>query len=214
MRARVSDQEPTAGVIPFPVAGLPTSSKAEEVLSALYGRLSEKLAEYAAHYVSRDEADDVVQQAFVELWQRHLTDDREPKASYEAMLFQSVRFRVMDYRRTTRRRRFALDFWNYSDTLKNMARRWMEPHSAVEVDDFNKAINGALDAMPPRTRELQVLYRKAGLSVDEVAAATGLARETVRALLQRGNRILRDHLDRAGYSPESRRGASGKGIRS
>src|SRR5262245_15135231 len=87
------------GVIPFPVAGLPVTSSSEEVLAAVFGTHSAKLTEYAAHYVPRDEAEDVVQAAFVELWQRHLGARQADRSSYEAALFQSVRFRIMDYRR-------------------------------------------------------------------------------------------------------------------
>jgi len=199
-------------IIPFPTAGLPTGSPNEELLSVLYGRYAGKLTQYAAHYVSPDEADDFVQRAFVDLWQRHLSSGRPPKEEYDSLLFQSVRFLVMDYRRPARRRLHARVLHKYADALTSLARRWMEPQAAVETDDFNKTISAALDEMSPRTREIQVLHRRAGLSVSEVCATTGLTNNSVRTLLQRGNRILRDHLDRAGYSPESRRSASGRSI--
>ena len=203
-------------VIAFPTASLPTAAPNEELLSALYGRYAAKLTEYASQYVSRDEADDFVQRAFVDLWNRHLSDARQsrPRADYDALLFQSVRFLIMDYRRPARRRLHERLLGRYAGALQGMARRWMEPQAAVEADDFNKAINTALQAMSPRTREVQALYRKAGFSVDEIVATTGMARTSVRTLIQRGNRILRDHLDRAGYSPESRRSDSGRSFKS
>ena len=210
--AALPSEHPSSQVIPFPTAGLPTGSPNEELLSALYGRYAGKLTEYAAQYVSRDEADDFVQRAFVDLWQRHLSGERPPKAGYDSLLFQSVRFLVMDYRRPTRRRLHQRLLDKYAGTLKSIARRWMEPDAAVETDHFNKTIKAALDDMSPRTRELQILQRKAGLTVAEICATTGLSNNSVRTLLQRGNRILRDRLDRAGYSPESRRGDSGRSI--
>jgi RNA polymerase sigma factor (sigma-70 family) len=210
--------DPDAGtgqgaVIQFPVASLPVGSSAEDVLSSLYVRMAEKLIEYAAQYTTRDDAEDIVQQAFVEIWQRHLSTDRTPAHSYEALLFQSVRFRIMDYRKVTKRRQLLItEFLNYLTTLAPP--KWMQASASATSDEFNKTIDAALASMTPRTREVQLLYRRAEMSVDEIVIATGLARENVRCLIQRGNRIVRDHLDRAGYSPESRRGDPRKGIKS
>ena len=45
-------------------------SAAESGLAALYATWHERLVNYAAHYVPADEAEDVVQRAFIELWNR------------------------------------------------------------------------------------------------------------------------------------------------
>jgi RNA polymerase sigma factor (sigma-70 family) len=210
--------DPDAGpgqgaVIPFPVASLPVGSSAEEVLSSLYARFAEKMVAYAEGYVSRDDAEDIVQQAFVEVWQRYLSTQRETSTPYEAVLLAAVRFRLHDYRRVTKRRQLLItEFLNYFTTLRPP--RWMEASASATSDEFNKTIDAALASMTPRTREVQFMYRRAEFSVEEIVIATGLARENVRCLIQRGNRIVRDYLDRAGYSPESRRGDARKGIKS
>ncbi len=54
------------------------------------------------------------------------------------------------------------------------------------------AVREALDELPPRTRQAVVLRHLAGLSVAEVASASGTSVNTVRSQLKTGLRRLRE----------------------
>jgi RNA polymerase sigma factor (sigma-70 family) len=198
------EQSAGSDVLQFPASPLPIRAREEDVLSALYARRFQPLCDYAAHYAGEDEAEDIVQCAFVSIWQRYISDPkRHRSASFDAMLFREVRFRVMDYRRNIKVERS--NFVVYMRSLVLLARSWMQADARVEYDGLTRAISAAIADMSPRARELHIMHQEAGLSVDEIVGMTGVGRETVRSLLNRGNRILRQHLERAGYSAGMRR---------
>lgn len=199
---------PHSGVVlQFPSGSATLATGGEQLLNALHARLSAQLCEYASHYLSADDADDVVQQAFIELWRRYVAESRTPTASYEAVLYESVKFRILDFRRTRKRRGLAIIAGHYAAMLNETARRWMRPDADVERESFSKVVNAAVQHMTPRARELHVMHYNAGFTVHQIVDMTGVARSTVKTLLQRGNRVLREHLERAGYSPVVRRAA-------
>lgn len=217
---RMADQEQVmtrepllsaADVLSFPPRPLPVGSSAEQVLSKLYATWYDRLVQYATDRVSRDDAEDVVQLAFVEIWDRYLAQGNEPSDPYERVLFAAVRFRVFDFRRTVRRRRFLISKYFYIGELLDVARRWMKPEARLEVKALARAVDDAIRKLPPRMRELQVLYRRSGFDVTAICTVTDLAPTTVRDMLGKGNRIIAEHLDRAGYSPASRRALEKKG---
>ena len=194
-----------AGVLAFPARPLPVGSSAEDILARLYAAWFAQLVAYACDRVSEDDAEDAVQRAFIEVWDRYLRQGTEPAAGYEAVLFAAVRFRVFDYRRVARRRRFLVGKFFYLDELLGVARRWMKPESRQEVNALARELDKAIKKLPDRMRELQVLYRCSGLQSPEIARITGLAPTTVVEMLSRGNRMIRDRLERAGYAPNARR---------
>lgn len=194
----------SAGVLRFPpVAGLDLSGEA--LLEALHTRLEPQLSEFASAFVSADDADDIVQQAFVELWNRYIKEGRTPTASWESLLFESVNFRIGDFRRTRRRRSLALVAGGYARSLLGKVRVWMRPDWEFERESFNRVLDRAVDAMSPRAREIHVLHYRAGYTVSEIVDMLGVGRPTVKSMILRGNRVMREHLDRAGYSPVTRR---------
>ena len=219
---RMADQEThttpeplfsTADVLSFPPRPLPVGSSGEEVFSRLYVRWFDPLVQYAADSLSVDDAEDVVQQAFQELWERYLGKDLEPDTPYEAVLFAAVRFRIFDYRRTRRRRRSLLEKYAYVGELLGVARRWMRPDARQETRELARILAAAIETLPPRMRELQVLRRRSGLEVPAIARITGTTQSCVREMLGRGNRIIREHMDRAGHSPVVRRALGKEGER-
>lgn len=194
-----------AGVLAFPARPLPVGSPVEDILAGLYAAWFGQLVEYAREFVSADEAEDVVQQSFIEVWERYLKSGLQPRVPFETVLFAAIRFRVFDYRRTTKRRRFLAGRFFYVDELLDAARKWMRPDASDDAASLTMVIAKALKRLPPRTREVQVLHRRSGLDSNAIARLTGLSPSTVRVLLCRGTSVIREHLERAGYGPAARR---------
>jgi RNA polymerase sigma factor (sigma-70 family) len=213
--ARMTDRDiqatgaaPESGVLRFPSpAAFPATATAEDILAALYATWWAPLCAYARKR-NPEEADDIVEDAFIELWNKHLAHGRRPAAGCEAVLMAAVRFRCADRRRESIRRELAIQAKNYATLFALTVRNWMLPSHRFDSADFARLVNEALDDMTPRCRELQWLHRDAGMTVTEIATSLQISTETVSSLLQKGNRIIRRRLEKAGYSPEGRRAAA------
>jgi RNA polymerase sigma-70 factor (ECF subfamily) len=68
------------------------------------------------------------------------------------------------------------------------------PMEALERVDRVQAVREALAALPPRQRMALVLAKYEGLSLDEVARATGSTEQAVKSMVHRARETLRERL--------------------
>ncbi|MEU4350413.1 SigE family RNA polymerase sigma factor [Streptomyces sp. NPDC023838] len=127
------------------------------------------------------EAQDVVQEAFVRAWGRRARLRRE--AGPEAWI-RTVAWRLAVSR--WRRRRRAGEAWRLHDGGRPEASHGPDPSSVALVD--------ALRLLSERQRRVAVLHYVCDLTVEQVAAETGLSTGTVKTHLSRARAALRPHL--------------------
>jgi RNA polymerase sigma-70 factor (ECF subfamily) len=140
---------------------------------------------------SQDAAEDLVQEAFVRVWERRL--QLRPEASPRAYLYRVLRNLIIDeYRRRRLRDRFTL--------FKGMQEppEVPTPAATLEADEFKGAAQRAIAALPERRREVFVLAHLHGLSYKEVAEALGITPRTVANHMTLALGQLREAL--AGYT--------------
>lgn len=149
--------------------------------AAIYEALYDDLVRFLYRMVwEEDRAHDLAQETFVRAL-RH--EPEQPRA----WLFSVARNLARDEARTAvrRRRHLALVRVEESDRFAEDADQELERlerHKAVEV---------ALDRLTERDREVLLLW-DAGLSYDEIAEQTGLARGAIGTTLSRARRRLVD----------------------
>jgi RNA polymerase sigma factor (sigma-70 family) len=135
----------------------------------------------------RAEAEDALQESLLELCRSlpSLADDR----ALLPWLRQIVQHRAADRgRRRAVRREVALE--SAADRPAGA-----EPGGAeLEGAERRRELLAALAALPAEDRELLALRHEAGLSLEEVAAATGQSPRAVESRLFRARRALRERL--------------------
>ncbi len=155
-----------------------------EAFDRLYDRMSDRLFRFAFKFVSdREDAQDAVQQAFLELAQTKNRPDNG--RSLEAWLFASLRF-------------------NCIDMLRSRSRRPEIPHEQVpESDDEDRYELGidpnlerALASLTPAQQQLLHLRYVEGLDGNQIADIMGTNRVAVYAMGGRAERRLRNILIR------------------
>lgn len=127
------------------------------------------LVKYAVGVLGyQDAAEDVVQEAFIRLW----TDrERWERGSLAALLYRITRNLALDMRR--------------KNGVRTAWLRQQRPHhapSAAEVAREHQvatAAQQAIDALPPRRREVFLLARREGLSYREIAEVLEISPQTV-----------------------------------
>jgi len=135
----------------------------------------------------RVEAEDVLQESLLELC-RSLPDLKEDRALLP-WLRQIVQHKAADRgRRRAVRREVSLE--SAADRHAGEAPEF----AALEGAERRRAILAALAALPEEDREMLGLRHEAGLSLEEIALATGLTPRAVESRLFRARRSLRARL--------------------
>lgn len=159
-------------------------NRSEEAFRHVYDALADDLASFAFGMLNdRRTAEDVVQQAFVELVKSAHKVKGDGRA-LRAWLFKSVRFGCLDeYRRRSRRPEIP---------------RSRLPDVTVDVDPLSEQLDPALEtaqgSLNRRQRTAVVQRHAAGLSGEEIAEVLGTTRRGAYALLGRAETKLRAEL--------------------
>lgn len=143
----------------------------------------------------RDEAEDVVQDAFTIVYQRaEVFDAGRPFAPW---LFAIVRRLAANRRTRDQRRRRLLRWWVASQSDSGVS----APDKAVQAALDAESAQRALEELSPMQRACFELVVQRGLGYSEVAAMHGITESTVRQHVFRARRVLRQSLE-AAYDDE------------
>jgi len=167
----------------------------------LYDRHARGLHRFIVRCLARQAGEGVADEVFQETWlavARQAAGWR-PQARFVTWLFTIARSRVIDQvRRSRAQGGGTLDsidddaHGRLAGSLAADARG--EPLALVETRAQARAFMAAVDALPPEQRETFLLQAEAGMSVDEIAAATGVGAETAKSRLRYARARLRHTL--------------------
>lgn len=142
--------------------------------SALERLLRERWAALVAYAEAilheREPAEDVAQEVFVRLWERR--EEWVAEGSLTALLYTMTRNLALDGRRRIRRQ---VPLRDETPELRVQA----GPAEQTEGAELAAAVHAALQALPPRRREVFVLARFHGLSHRHIAEVLALSPQTV-----------------------------------
>ena len=160
----------------------------EQAFAMLVERWWRPLTRYCLAIVkTRPLCEDIVQEAFVRLWERR--SSWRPQSSVRALLYTMVRNRAWNELRRE---------GNHERTLGNgrasLNRRVNTPAEEMEGRELWAALESAIAKLSPRRREILLLSREEGLTHGEIARITGLSTQTVANYLFRALEELREEL--------------------
>jgi RNA polymerase sigma-70 factor (ECF subfamily) len=160
----------------------------------LVGRYAAKLSRFAERLL-RDatEAEDVVQETFMRLWQH--ARDYAPEARVTTWLHRITHNLAVDRLRARGRTRPLVD----EDEMPASARQ------TTLLDEKRRvlALDQALAGLPERQATAIVLVHLHGLSGAEAAEVLGVGPEAVESLLARGRRALKAALAERSSAPKA-----------
>ncbi|HYW32955.1 MAG TPA: RNA polymerase sigma-70 factor [Gemmatimonas sp.] len=142
------------------------------LFDALYGPL---LAFARSLLADAGNAEDLVQEAFVRLWDRR--EHIEPGTPLHAYLYRTVRNLAFNLRRDHANRRRLLADPVAHDSVAPAA--VPQPDAQFAGNETYQRLAASVAELPPRQRQALELSRFHGLSHDEVAAAMGCSPRTV-----------------------------------
>ena len=161
----------------------PIRAGSQDAFDELFTSHWEVLCAYATALVhQRAAAEDVVQEVFVELWQRRRQLAPHPDA--RAYLLTATRNRALNYLRGQSRHQRKISVLPKS--------RVSEPTVDAELsaDELQRALEACLTTLPERCREVFILQRYGGLTYADIASVLGIARKTVEVHMGRALELL------------------------
>jgi RNA polymerase sigma factor (sigma-70 family) len=173
--------------------GLRLARREESALEDAYAAYGPSLLAYLRRYVGPDEAEDVLQRTFLDVW-RH-SSRYQPAQRFSTWLFTIAHRRAVDTLRA-RRHRVVVDVEAARDLVGEDGRETAERYAeAAEV-------RAALARLPEHEREALELTYYAGLTQREIAAHLDVPIGTVKARTSRATRrlgaLMRDGLREGG----------------
>ncbi|HEY0271565.1 MAG TPA: sigma-70 family RNA polymerase sigma factor [Chitinophaga sp.] len=160
-----------------------------DAYNEIYNRYWKKMLLVAWNHSRNDAlAQDMVQEVFIDLWEKRQNQDIQ---HLPAFLATAVKYQVFKhYRREQRRSKLAQERYTLDEAGQDEAR--------LEARFLQDLIHGIMEEMPEKCRLVFHYSRILGLSNHEIAAQTAVTKKTVENTLNRALRIIRGQLKNHG----------------
>lgn len=146
---------------------------------------------FAVSFVAdKDEAEDIVQEVFVTIWEKELTFDNE--TAFKTYLYRSVRNRCMNHIRNTKLK---------EDNMVNIKPDIdFEPSviNRIIKEEVYRQLRGAVEELPPKCKIIYKMSRN-GIKPSQIAEEMGIAVETVKSQKKIAKKLLREKLGKLTY---------------
>lgn len=145
---------------------------------------------YAAAYrilLTKEDAEDVVQEAFCKLWNGKAKWQEERNAKFTTWFYRIVCNQAMDHRAQRIRH-------TGGDLDENLASAELSAEEQLLAARQTDNIAKALAELPERQRTAIVLFYKEELSQKEAADAMGITAKAVESLLGRAKQALKERM--------------------
>lgn len=166
----------------------------EESYQALFRRYYPRMFYYAKRIVGgQDDADDVVQEVFLKLWNRmDSLDINEP--TIESYLYKTTYSRALNFLKRYRKVDTSviedINELRMSCYISSMG----NGEKDMENDDLKKRINQAIGELPDKCREIFVLSYLKDMKNSEIAQMLNVSVRTVEAHIYKALKSLRARL--------------------
>jgi RNA polymerase sigma-70 factor (ECF subfamily) len=156
-----------------------------DAFERLYRENVGRVYSLAYRMVGEEQADDLTQEIFIRAWNKLGTFKGQSK--FGTWLHRLAVNHILS-RRTTIRKREARNVSAEGILGRVVAPRRKTPGVALDL-------NAALRTLPPRARQVFVLYDVEGYSHDEIAQVLGVSVGTSKSQLHRARMLMREQLD-------------------
>jgi RNA polymerase sigma-70 factor, ECF subfamily len=162
------------------------------LLQMLVETYQDRLVRYLVYVTGRrDGVEDLVQETWLRVMERGRSYDG--RSRFEPWLFTVARHLTIDALR--RRREVSLDAEEGRPVVEVPVWQGLSPFAQAARTEDAERLAGALEGLPPVTREALVLRFLEDMSLQEVAAVVGTPVATVAARIYRGLAALRSQME-------------------
>ena len=162
---------------------------------ALFRKYYPNLLFYATRLVGEEEAEDVVQDVFVELWKRR--DSMEIGEQIQAFLYRAVYTRSLN---VLKHRNIESGYIAIVEEINQKRVEFYQPDNnevirRIEDRELRKEIYDAINELPDKCKEVFKLSYLHDMKNREIADAMGVSLRTIEAHMYKALKYLRGRLD-------------------
>ena len=166
----------------------------EDRFRLVFRQLYPNVARYVGHLVEEADVQDVVQEAFLELW-KHRKDIND-KPHLEAFLYRSAYTRAVNL---ARHRAIARAYSDRRKALEAMKLEYLSPENnevmrRIERREAHDEVMKAIDELPQKRRMAFTMSYLHGMKNKEIARIMGTSVRTVDVQVYQALRYLRERL--------------------
>lgn len=155
----------------------------------LFDLFWKRLLAFCQHHIGDDDAAmDIIQDIFCSLWKRR--EGLKIETSIEHYLFRAARIRISDYYRTRYSR-----VMQHTCLPDHFCGSVSNTEETIYYHDLDHFIDGLVNRLPCRCREVYTLSRNTGLTIPEISARLSISEKTVEAHLSKALGFLKKNLN-------------------
>jgi len=155
-------------------------------LREIFDRYNMRLFRLAAGVINDDDrAKDLVQDVFIDLWNRRHTSNIQQLSNY---LCRAIKFQVLKHLRSGKIQERHLRLIQNVQFVN-------QTEDTLNFQELEEQLKKAVEALPPRCREVFLLSRYESLSHKEISARLNISTKTVEAQIGKALSILRAKLE-------------------
>ncbi len=149
-----------------------------------------------AWYCLRDEhaAEDVVQDAFLRLWQSRPPVKPEAAGSWLMKVVHNLCIDSMR-RQKSQRKNFGVPVTDQYEHLSTSPDSTWNPEHSLHLDDRQRLLLEAMKTLKPETHSILLMHYFQGLTLAQISAATGKSVSALKVQFHRARKSLRVVLD-------------------
>lgn len=166
----------------------------EETYKALFRRYYTGLLFYATRLVGEDDAEDIVQDVFVEIWKRQ--DSVELGEQIQAFLYRSIYTKAINLlkHKAVAENYNAAEMEFYQKRMEYYQPDHSEVIKRIENRELRLEIRQAIDELPDKCKEVFKLSYLHDMKNKDIADVMGISLRTVEAHMYKALKILREKL--------------------
>lgn len=166
---------------------------------ALFRKYYPNLLFYATRLVGDEEAEDVVQDVFVELWKRK--DSMEIGEQIQAFLYRAVYTRSLN---VLKHRNIQSEYASIVEEINRKRAEFYQPDNneairRIEDRELRREIYGAINELPDKCQETFKLSYLHDMKNKEIAELLGVSLRTVEAHMYKALKYLRSRLEHLNF---------------
>lgn len=147
-----------------------SASRPAHLLRALFAQNKRGLLDYLTRRVGRTDAPDLLQETFV----RFLQHERSEAVADPPPFLQKIAVNLA--RDFTRRRKIEAKHLAFGEIPEDARSEEALPDARLEAAGQWRLLCAAIESLPPRCRQVFVLYMRDGLTLGEIAGRLGISR--------------------------------------
>lgn len=155
----------------------------EGAFKILFMKYFSPLCEYASHYIRADEAEELVQDLMMYLWEER--EDIVIESSIKSYLFSATKNRCLNAIKK------SIYHEQVHSKIYEKLKDQFENPDYYFINELTENIEKAIDALPPAYRETFSLSRFAELTNAQIAETLGVSIKTIEYRISKSLNILR-----------------------